>query len=69
MVFVAFAASFTSGMQLELGAKPSNPCDANTVAVLMPAVGRQAGLKLGCLPQRGNREAALWLAHGAILCV
>lgn len=57
----------TPGMQLELRAEPSNPHDANAVAVLMPAAGSHAGLKLGYLPRRGNREAALWLARGAVL--
>jgi len=60
-------ALLTPGTQLELRAEPSTPYDANAVAVLMPAAGPHAGLKLGYLPRRGNREAALWLARGAVL--
>lgn len=59
----------TPGMQLDLRAERSNPHDANAVAVLMPAAGPHAGLKLGYLPRCGNRAAALWLTRGAILRV
>lgn len=59
----------TPGMQLDLRGEPSNPHDANAVAVLMPAAGPHAGLKLGYLPRCGNRAAALWLTRGAMLRV
>lgn len=55
------------GMLLDLHAEPDNPHDAYAVAVRMPAGAPQAGLRLGYLPRRGNRAAALWLARGAVL--
>lgn len=55
------------GMRLDLRAEPFNPHDANAVAVLMPATGQHADLKLGYLPRSGNRAAAILLARGAVL--
>ena len=55
------------GWPLDLRPQPGNPHDPFAVEVLMPPIGRMAGMKLGYVPRAASEVTARWLARGAVL--